>query len=177
LTPGPNEAKLDDWNRGRAARKPEISPMTRPTPEPIDPQHVVDLAAEVMRAARFPFLATIDGPQPRVRPVSPVRTDGFTVYIANLRAYHKTVEIEANPRVELCYLDGRHDQVRITGIAEVVTDSALLRAIWDENPLLRGYLGTIDNPELIVYRVTPERVRFMREWALEYHEVPTGPPG
>ena len=151
--------------------------MTRPTPEPIDPQHLVDLAAEVMRAARFPFLATIDGEQPRVRPVSPVRTDGFTVYIANLRAYHKTVEIEANPRVELCYLDNGHDQVRITGIAEVVTDPALLREIWDENPLLRGYLGTIDNPELIVYRVNPQRVRFMREWALEYHEVPTGPPG
>ena len=55
---------------------------------------------------------------------------------------------------------------------EVVTEPALLREIWGENPLLRGYLGTIDNPELIVYRVVPERVRFMREWALEYHEVP-----
>src|SRR5262249_23928259 len=130
------EARRSD--RGRDARYSEMSPMTRPTPEPIDPQHLVDLAANVMRAARFPFLATIDGDQPRVRPVSPVRTDGFTVYIANLRAYHKTVEIEANPKVELCYLDDGHDQVRITGIAEVVTDPAQLQAIWDENPLLRG---------------------------------------
>ena len=88
--------------------------MTRPTPEPIDPQHLVDLSAKTIRAARFPFLATVDGDQPRVRPVSPVRTDGFTVYIANLRSYHKTAEIEANPRVELCYLDDGHDQVRIT---------------------------------------------------------------
>ena len=151
--------------------------MTRPTPEPIDPQQLVELAANVMRAARFPFLATIDGEQPRVRPVSPLLIDGFTVYIANLRGYHKTQEIEANPRVELCYMDDNHDQVRITGLAEVVTDPALLQAIWDENPLLRGYLGTIDNPELIVYRVIPERVRFMREWALEYHEVPMEPDG
>jgi hypothetical protein len=64
--------------------------MTRPTPEPIDPQHLVDLAATTIRAASFPFLATIDGDSPCVRPVSPVRTDCFTVYIANLRAYHKT---------------------------------------------------------------------------------------
>ena len=151
--------------------------MTKPVPEPVEPGRVLELASAVVRADRFPHLASIDGDRPRVRPVSPVRTDGFTVYIANLRAYHKTLEIEANPRVELCYMDDGHDQVRISGIAQVVTDPALLQAIWDENPLLRGYLGTIDNPELIVYRVTPERVRFMREWALEYREVPTSPPG
>ena len=150
--------------------------MTKPSPEPVDPGELVELALAVVRAARFPFLATMDGTQPRLRPVSPVRTDGFTVYVANLRGYHKTREIEANPRVELCYLDGDHDQVRITGTAEVVTDPALLREIWDGNPLLRGYLGSVDNPELIVYRVAPQRVRFMREWALEYHEVPLGPP-
>jgi general stress protein 26 len=148
--------------------------MTRPTPEPIDPARLGELAEKVMRAARFPYLATVDGDQPRVRPVSPVRTDGFSVYVANLRHYGKTAEIEANPRVELCYLDDHHDQVRITGTAEVVHDAALLRQIWDENPLLRQYLGAVDNPELIVYRVVPARVRFMREWALEYHEVPLG---
>ena len=101
-----------------------------------------------------------------------MRTDDFTVYVANLRGYHKTAEIAANPRVELCYLDPRHDQVRITGVAEVVTDRALLQAIWDANPLLRQYLGSLDNSELIVYCIRPNRVRFMREWALEYMEVP-----
>src|SRR5215813_4802669 len=105
--------------------------MTRPTPELMDPKQLVDLAAKTMRDARFPFLATIDGEQPRVRPVSPVRTDGFIVYIANLRVYHKTAEIEANPKVELCYLDEHHDQVRITGVAEVVTDRPRLQEIWD----------------------------------------------
>lgn len=114
----------------------------------------------------------MDGDQPRLRPVSPVRTDGFVVYVANLRSYHKTVEIAANPRVELCYLDEHHDQVRITGVAEVVTDRTVLQEIWDSNPLLRQYLGTIDNPALIVYRISPSQVRFMREWALDYHEVP-----
>ena len=79
--------------------------------------------------------------------------------------------------MELCYLDGDHDQVRISGIAEVVTDRGLLREIWDGNPLLRSYLGTIDNPELIVYRIAPERVRYMKEWALEYHEIPAEPTG
>lgn len=130
------------------------------------------MASAVMASAKFPMLASLDAEQPRLRPVSPVRTDGFTVYVANLRMYHKTQEIAANPRVELCYLDEKHDQVRITGVAEVVTDRAVVQAIWDGNALLRQYLGTIDNPVLIVYRIVPARVRFMREWALDYHEVP-----
>ncbi|VTT98439.1 pyridoxamine 5-phosphate oxidase : Uncharacterized protein OS=Singulisphaera acidiphila (strain ATCC BAA-1392 / DSM 18658 / VKM B-2454 / MOB10) GN=Sinac_4401 PE=4 SV=1: Pyridox_oxidase [Gemmataceae bacterium] len=145
--------------------------MAKPSPEPIDPLSVPDLALAVIAADRFPYLSTTDGDQPRVRPVSPVRTDRFTVYVANLKMYHKTTEIAANPKVELCYLDNKHDQVRISGVAEVVTDRPLLQEIWDANPLLRQYLGTIDNPSLIVYRIKPERVRFMREWALEYHEV------
>jgi general stress protein 26 len=130
-----------------------------------------------MRQARFPNLATIDGDQPRVRPVSPVRTEGFTVYVANLRSYHKTQEIAANPKVELVYLDEHHDQVRITAVAEVVTERSVLEAIWAENPLLRQYLGSIDNPALVLYRIVPNRVRYMKEWALDYHEVPIEIPG
>jgi general stress protein 26 len=113
----------------------------------------------------------MDGDQPRVRPVSPVRTEGFTVYVANLRSYHKTGEIAANPKVELCYLDDHHNQVRITGVAEVLEDQSVLQDIWGQSPLLRQYLGSPDNPQLIVYRVRPVRVRYMQEWALEYHEV------
>ena len=47
------------------------------------------------------MLASIDGDQARLRPVSPVRVDGFTIYVANLRVYHKTAQIAANPKVEL----------------------------------------------------------------------------
>jgi general stress protein 26 len=148
--------------------------MTKPMAKPIEPSEVLELARGVVAADRFPQLATIDGDQPRLRPVSPVKTDGFTVYVANLRSYHKTAEIAANPKVELCYVDAGHNQVRITGLAEVVTERAVLEEIWADNPLLRQYLGSLDNPELIVYRIRPNRVRYMQEWALAYHEVPLG---
>jgi general stress protein 26 len=149
--------------------------MTNPIPASFDSKHLRELALDVMKQARFPNLATMDGDQPRVRPVSPVKTDGFTVYVANLRSYHKTQEIAANPKVELVYLDPHHDQVRITGVAQVVTDRSVLEAIWAENPLLRQYLGSIDNPALVLYRISPNRVRYMKEWALDYHEVSIEP--
>ena len=145
----------------------------KPEPAPL-PDDLRELALATMEKAKFPMLATMDGDQPRVRPVSPVRTDGFTVYVASLRSSHKTGELTGNTRVELCYLSDGHDQVRITGAATLVTDPAERRAIWDANPLLRAYLHSIDNPEFMLYKITPHRVRFMREWALEYQEVELG---
>src|SRR6059036_1048218 len=90
----------------------------KPEPKTFNPLRLVQLALAVVAADRFPQLATIDGEQPRLRPVSPVKTDGFDAYVANLRRYHKTSEIAANPRVELCYVDEGHNQVRVTGVAE-----------------------------------------------------------
>lgn len=122
------------------------------------------------------MLASAAGDQPRVRPISPVRTDEFTVYVASMRSSGKTDEIAANAKVELCYLTPDHDQVRITGIAEDVRDPAVRQQIWDSNPLLRAYLKSIDNPEFVLYKIVPHRVRYMREWALEYHEAQIGYP-
>ena len=146
--------------------------MAAPTIPQIPAEELPAVARAVIAAAKFPFLATTDGNQPRVRPVSPVRVDGFTVYIANLKSYGKTREIEQNPQVELCYLSDQHDQVRITGRAEILTDESVMQEIWQGNPLLRRYLGSSDNPELIIYKIVPNRVRFMREWALHYQEIP-----
>lgn len=146
--------------------------MPKPQPAPIDPAQIPALAAAILQNDRFPVLATIDGDQPRVRPVSPVRTDGFVVYVANMKFYAKTAQIAANPSVELCYTDDHHNQLRITGVAEVLTDRVLLEEIWNASPLMRQYLGSLDNPQLIIYRIVPRQVRYMQEWALEYHDVP-----
>jgi general stress protein 26 len=142
----------------------------KPQPAPL-PDDLRPLALQIVQDDRFPMLATDDEGQPRVRPVSPVRTDGFVAYVASLRSSHKTGEIDRNARVELCYMSADHDQVRISGTAERVTDRTLIDDIWSSYPLLKHYLGTPDNPEFILYRVVPNRVRFMREWALEYQDI------
>ena len=147
--------------------------MNRPAPRTFDPHELLAIAQQVLVQDRFPCLATCDGDQPRLRPVSPVKTVGFRVWIANLRSYGKTAEIAANPKVELCYVDSGHNQVRITGVADVVTDRGELEQIWQTNPLLRQYLGSVDNPELIVYCVRPTARAFHAGiGAIEYHEVP-----
>ena len=146
-----------------------MKPLPPPTPE-----EARQLALAVVAADKFPMLASLNGEQPCVRPVSPVLTEEFTVWVASMRSSSKTGELERNRRVELCYLTKDHDQVRITGVAELETSGPKRQSIWDANPLLRAFLKSIDNPEFILYRVVPARVRYMREWALEYHEVALG---
>ena len=64
------------------------------------------------------------------------------------------------------------DQVPdLAWVLAIETDEEVIAAIWEKNPLLRQYLGTPENPQFVLYRIDPERVRFMREWALEYFEV------
>ncbi|MCB0689066.1 MAG: pyridoxamine 5'-phosphate oxidase family protein [Saprospiraceae bacterium] len=146
--------------------------MAKPTPRKFNPEEIPDIARNIVQKVKFPMLATIDGSTPRVRPVSPLLTNGFEVYIGNLKFYHKTIELAQNNCIELCYLDPDHNQVRITGTTEIVKDQQLLQEIWDKNPLLKHYLGSIENPDLIIYHCIPSQVRFMQEWALEYFEVP-----
>src|SRR3954469_12743932 len=121
-----------------------------PPAAPLSPDELIARAHAVITSARFPFLATIDGDQPRLRPISPVRVDGFTIYVANLRSYAKTHESATNPKAGLCYIEPGRDQTRIVGVAEVLTDRAVLKEIWNANPLLRRYLGSVENPELII---------------------------
>jgi general stress protein 26 len=146
-----------------------------PIPPPIPPEQVPVLARGVVAACKFPLFASVDGDQPRVRPMTLSWEENFTTYYVSLRRFHKTVELAANPKVEICFLDDDHNQVRISGIAEVVTDAALRQRAWDADPLLRRYLGTLDNPEFMLLRVVPGRVRYMKEWALDYLDVPVAP--
>ena len=145
----------------------------KPQPAPVDTSRLVELAQSTMESCPFPMLASVDGTRPRLRPVSPVAVEGFTVFVASLRSSHKTGELAANPAVELCYLDDGHDQVRIEGTAELVRDETVRQTVWNGYPLLRSFLAARSRtPNSLLYRIRPERVRFMREWALKYHDVP-----
>ena len=81
--------------------------MDLPELPPMEDAELIELAQSTMHDAKFPFLSSVDGDQARVRPVSPVRLDHFTVYVANLKFYKKTEEIAINPKVESLFFAQR----------------------------------------------------------------------
>ena len=94
------------------------------------------------------------GDQPRLRPIAPVKTDGFTVYIANLRSYGKTAEIESN-RASRSVIS---TAITTRGASRPGGNrhrKAIKAEIWDSNPHHRNYLVGVENPDFILYQWFP----------------------
>ena len=53
------------------------------------------------------------------------------------------------------------DLADVHRVAEVVTEPVVLQEFWasPKETLLRAYLDTIDNPQFVLYRIRPTRVR------------------
>ncbi|MDM7991839.1 MAG: pyridoxamine 5'-phosphate oxidase family protein [Candidatus Fermentibacter sp.] len=116
---------------------------------------------EFLRSSRVFYLATVDGDQPRVRPL------GFHMEFEG-RLYlgvgtHKNVyrQVRENPKIELCAVGGMGEWMRITATAVIdqrqeVVDYSLesmpsLREIYNEKT---GYtIGTffLKNAEAVFY--------------------------
>jgi uncharacterized pyridoxamine 5'-phosphate oxidase family protein len=70
------------------------------------------------------FLATIDGDQPRVRPVTLISFED-KYWIMTDKGSEKVKQIQKNPKVEISFIFKKNDLdccLRITGLAEIVQD-------------------------------------------------------
>ena len=140
-------------------------------PEPVDPSELPRLARAVIEADRFPFLATIDGTGRgcgRSRRCAPTASRSTS---PTSGATTRPEEIEANPEgrarlperrprsgADLGPRRGRHRWGAASGDLGGEPAAA---------PLSR--LARQPRADRLPDRA--ERVRFMREWALEYHDV------
>ena len=87
----------------------------------------------IMRSTPHAFLATLDGDQPRVRPVSPIVTDDLSIYITTSSASAKVRQIRQNPRISLAFLQSPNGDTdaNVIGKCEIITGMAEKKKIWD----------------------------------------------
>jgi general stress protein 26 len=104
-----------------ACGPPPASVPREPTRE-----NVIAAAREIMQAARYCALVTVDGDgSPRARTVAPLPPlpgdDPLAVWIATRPATRKVAEIRAEPRVVLYYFDAaREEYATLAGRARLV---------------------------------------------------------
>ena len=102
------------------------------------------------------WVATIDGSQPRVRPLEMWFADetGFYFQTWTIKDIHR--EITSNPYVELGFWKSGEDGgtvLRVAGAVEWVNDPALKRRSFEERPFLAALGLTPESPELVLFRL------------------------
>ena len=98
--------------------------------------------------------------------------DDGSILVAAFAGSRKMKEIEANPRVELCFVDGRHWQVRAPGKAELVTDVGVKAALMEHEltpKMWKEYLSGPDDPRFGLIRIVPERFERSKSGEVTYH--------
>jgi general stress protein 26 len=123
------------------------------------------------KEARTGFLATTDGRRAEVRCMGGWAWFGGELWMATAANSSKVADIQARAGVEICFMaaDGRN--VRIAGSCAVSRDSQDKHKLFESVPMLEKYMDGPDDPNYVVLRLTPQRVRLVDSPDLETIEV------
>jgi len=107
------------------------------------------------------FLATAEGPQPRVRALFSEFFDDGLIHFTTSTTKKVGRQVDGNPAVELCYCSPDFaTMLRITCRLELVDDLDKKRVLLDRRDYLRAFTDRPDDPRFMLLRVTHGEARF-----------------
>jgi uncharacterized pyridoxamine 5'-phosphate oxidase family protein len=118
-------------------------------------------AIDLIRDAGFGFFATVEGNQPRVRPMMPLLTDDNRLLVALLGRSRSLGQAQRNPLIEICFVDRKMWYCRIAGKATVSNNKEDKETLWNNIPMLKQYFGGIDDPNFNLLVVEIKEVEAM----------------
>jgi uncharacterized pyridoxamine 5'-phosphate oxidase family protein len=118
-------------------------------------------AIDIIRDAGFGFFATVEGNQPRVRPMMPYLTEEGELHLALLGRSRTIPEIKSNPNVEICFVDRKMWYCRVTGTAVMSNDLAKKNVVFENVPMLRQYFAGAEDPNYHLAVITIKSVEAM----------------
>jgi general stress protein 26 len=118
--------------------------------------------AKLIKGINIAMLTTTDTDGTlRSRPMATQQTDfDGELWFFTGRSSHKTIEIDADHRLNLSYADpGSNKYVSVSGLARVSLDMAKAKALW--NPMLKAWFPKgLDDPDLALLKVTPTQAEY-----------------
>ncbi len=123
---------------------------------------------EIMRRCPHAYLATGEGDQPWVRPVTPIVEDDLTIWVTTSRSSRKVRQIGSNPKVCLAFVEQPRGESAavVTGEAVVVDAADDRRRVWDLAPfnLEKNIPGGSESDEYCLLRVVVGRIEWREGW-------------
>lgn len=126
-----------------------------------------DLKKEVwehFKNHQYVFLATSEGDQPKVRPVTLVYLNGrFWILTGTRNA--KTTQIQKNPKIEFCLLfqDGENrGYIRATAVARIIQNRETKVKIAEHTDFFNEFWNDPDDPNYTLMELCPSEIEYLR---------------
>ena len=105
---------------------------------------------DFLRSSGSFFFATTDGDQPRVRPFGVIEIYEDKLYFLTGKKKKVTKQLLANPKVEICALQGEK-WLRLEGEVKMDERREAKKFFLDRNPHLRGMYNEDDDNTQLLY--------------------------
>jgi len=129
-----------------------------------DKEKIVAIMREL---CSFAFLATVDGDQPQVRPVSPIVEEDMGIWVATFVNSRKVKQISENPKVCLAFVQhpSGDKAATVTGEAEIREDLEEKKRVWKIAPYdLSQHFKNPEAEEYCLLRIKPNRIEWWENW-------------
>jgi general stress protein 26 len=124
------------------------------------------------------YLATSDGDQPRVRPVSPIVEDDMSIWVTTYSTSRKVKQIRENPKICLVFVeqpDGDKAAI-VIGEAQITPDIAEKERVWKLATFdpWEHYPNGPDSDEFCLLKIVINKIEWRDSWTgkLNIYEAP-----
>ena len=116
-------------------------------------------------------LATTDGKEVGVRPMAGCVWMGKELWFATGKSSDKVKQLNKVSHAECCFTKPSGEHIRITGSVTVSADNGDKKKLYDAVPMLKEHIKDPADPDYVVLRLRPTRIRWMSSAMMKYDEV------
>ncbi len=119
---------------------------------------------DLLRGENNIFLATAEGNQPRVRPVTLVENNG-ELFVLTGTANAKVTQIKQNEKIEVVRLirfEEGGGYVRFSGLAKIINDKTTRGRLAKETSFFSNYFKSADDPKFTLLHLVPKKIEYMK---------------
>jgi general stress protein 26 len=109
------------------------------------------------------FLATMEGDQPRVRPVTLINFDG-KFWVTTDTWSEKVKQIQKNPKVEFSFVFKKGDRdccIRVTGLAKIIKDKLVKAKLARHCDFFSKHWESVDDPNYTLLEILPSEATYV----------------
>jgi len=114
------------------------------------------------------YIATCDGDQPVVRPVSPIIEDDLSIWVTTFCSSRKVKQIQTNPKICLAFVEqpSGDKAAAVFGEAELILDLEEKRRIWNlaTFDLSQHFPGGPESKEFCLLKIITRKIEWRDSW-------------